>query len=263
MKRHSRVRGPLRAVVFYGLVGACAGPAVAAEGMNPDADEILRAMSRFLAATPAFSMSADIGNEVLTEQGQKLQFNSSATAVVQRPSRMHITRQGRFADAEVFYDGKQLTLYGKTAKAYVQKEVAGTLDTALNALEKGLGVSLPGGDLLVADPYAALTAGVTSSGYYGIAYVGGVAAHHLAFRTPKVDWQIWVKEGNEPLPLKYVITTKWMTGAPQYSVQFSNWNTKPAIAASRFSFVAPKDAVRLDALPVDEMGELGAPQGSK
>jgi len=249
--------------VVFGLVGACAGSAVADEGINPHADEVLRAMSRFLAATPAFSMSADIGNEVLTVQGQKLQFSSSATAVVQRPSRMHITRQGRFADAEAFYDGKQLTLYGKTANAYVQKEVAGTLDTALNALEKGLGIGLPGGDLLVADPYAALTAGVTSSGYYGIAYVGGVAAHHLAFRTPKVDWQIWVKEGNEPLPLKYVITTKWMTGAPQYSVQFSNWNTKPAIAASRFSFVAPKDAVRLDALPVDEMGELSAPQGSK
>jgi hypothetical protein len=46
-------------------------------------------------------------------------------------------------------------------------------------------------------------------------------------------------------------------------VQFSNWNTKPAIAANRFGFVAPKDVVRLDALPVNEMGELGAPQGSK
>jgi hypothetical protein len=246
-----------------GLAGTLGGPAMAAEGLNPHADEILRAMSKFLAGTPAFSVSADIGNEIVTEQGQKLQLSSSATAVVQRPSRAYFSRQGRLADAEVFFDGKQLTLFGKTANAFVQKDLAGTLDQALNALEKGLGISLPGGDLLVADPYAALTAGVTSSGYYGIAYVGGVAAHHLAFRTPQVDWQVWVKEGDEPLPLKYVITTKWTTGAPQYSVQFSNWNAKPAIAANRFSFVAPKDAVRLDALPVDEMGELSAPQGSK
>ena len=256
-------RPGLRALIVCGLAGALGGPAMAAEELNPHADEILRAMSKFLAGTPAFSVSADIGNEILTEQGQKLQLSSSATAVVQRPSRAHISRQGGLVDAEVFYDGKQLTLYGKTVNAYFQKDLAGTLDQALNVLEKGLGISLPGGDLLVANPYAALTSGIISSGYYGIAYVGGVAAHHLAFRTPQVDWQLWVKEGDEPLPLKYVITTKWTTGAPQYSVQFSNWNTKPAIAANRFSFVAPKDAVRLDALPVDEMGELRPPQGSK
>jgi hypothetical protein len=263
MKQQIRNRQVLRATAMSVVFGVCAGSATAADGINPDADEILRAMSRYLAGTPAFSVSTDIGNEVVTLQGQKLEFNSSAVTVVQRPSRVHVSRQGRFADAEVFYDGKQLTLYGKTINAYVQKDLAGTIDQALDTLEKGLGISMPGGDLLIADPYRALTAGVTSSSYLGISYVGGVAAHHLAFRTPTVDWQVWVREGNEPLPLKYVITTTWTTGAPQYSVQFSNWNTKPTIASNRFGFVAPKDAARIDALTIDEMGELIAPKGSK
>ena len=78
-----------------------------------------------------------------------------------------------------------------------------------------------------------------------------------------MDWQIWVKAGDEPLPMKYVITTKWMTGAPQYSVQLSNWNTKPVIASSRFKFVAPKGADKLEALPVDETGEITDKQESK
>jgi hypothetical protein len=263
MKQQVRGRHVLRAAVLSVVFGVCAGAASAADGINPDADEILRAMSRYLAGTPAFSVSADIGNEVVTLQGQKLQFNSSADVMVQRPSRVHVTRRGRFADAEVFYDGKQLTLHGKTLNAYFQKDLTGTLDQALDALEKGLGISMPGGDLLLADPYKALTAGVTSSSYLGISYVGGVAAHHLAFRTPTVDWQVWVREGNEPLPMKYLITTTWTTGAPQYSVQFSNWNTRPSIPANRFTFVAPKGATRVDALAIDEMGELGAPQGSK
>jgi hypothetical protein len=263
MKQKVRGRQAFRATMISVAIGMCAAAASAADGINPDADEILRAMSKYLAGTPAFSMSADIGNEVVTLQGEKLQFISSATAVVQRPSRMHMTRRGRFADAEMFFDGKQLTLYGKSINAYVQKDQAGTLDQALDTLEKGLGISLPGGDLLVADPYKALTAGVTSSSYLGISYVGGVAAHHLAFRTPTVDWQIWVKDGSEPLPLKYVITTTWTTGAPQYSVQFSHWNTKPTLPANRFTFVAPKDAARIDALTIDEMGEPSAPQGGK
>ena len=143
------------------------------------------------------------------------------------------------------------------------EDLKGSTDDAIRVLELGTGLGLPGADLLLSDPYTALTSGVTSSGYYGKAYVGGVETHHLAFRTPKVDWQIWVKAGDEPLPMKYVITTKWMTGAPQYSVQLSNWNTKPVIASSRFKFVAPKGADKLEALPVDETGEITDKQESK
>jgi hypothetical protein len=220
-------------------------------------------MSRHLAGLKAFSVSADIGNEVITTEGQKLQLNSSANLLIERPSHLHVTRQGKFADVAMFYDGAKFTLHGKTLNAYVQKDVAGTLDDAIRAVEQGTGLSLPGADLLLSDPYNALTSEVTSSGYYGRTFVGGVETHHLAFRTPKVDWQIWVKAGDDPLPMKYVITTKWMTGAPQYSVQLSNWNTKPAIAASRFKFVAPKGVEKLEALPVDETGEIMDKQGSK
>ena len=63
--------------------------------------------------------------------------------------------------------------------------------------------------------------------------------------------------------MKYVITTKWMAGAPQYSVQLSNWNTKPVIAADEFKFVPPKGAERLKALAVDEAGEITGKQEGK
>jgi hypothetical protein len=246
-------RAVLVAVLAFGL---SSGFAVSAAGINPDADEILRSMSKFLAATKAFSVSADISNEIITSDAQKLQFNSHATVLVELPSRFFVTRQGKFADAQLFFDGSKLTLFGKTENAYVQKDLAGTIDQAISALEMESGLSLPGADLLLSDPYAVLSSGVISSGYYGKGYVGGVECHHLAFRTAKVDWQIWVKDGAEPLPMKYVITTKWVTGAPQYSVELSNWNTKPMIAADRFKFAAPQGARKLQRLAVDEMGEL-------
>jgi len=256
-----------RRVLLAASLAACfsfpMGPAIAAEELNPDADAILRSMSNFLAGTKAFSVSADVSNEVITLEGQKLQMNSRAALLLDRPAHFHVTRQGKFADVALFYDGAKLTLEGKTLNAYVQKDVAGTIDDAIHAIEQGTGLSMPGADLLLSDPYAALTSGVTSSGYYGRAYVGGVECHHLAFRTPKVDWQMWVKAGDEPLPMKYVITTKWMTGAPQYSVQLSNWNTKPVIAADRFTFVVPKGAEKLGALPVDETGEITVEQEGK
>jgi hypothetical protein len=263
MKHESLSRRGLLAASLTVAVGLSAGSAIAAEGINQNADEILQSMSSFLAGTKAFSVSADISNEIITLEGQKLQLNSHSDLVFERPSHFYVTRQGRFADAALFYDGAKLTLLGKTANAYVQKDVAGNTDDAIHAIEQGTGLSMPGSDLLLANPYAALSSGVISSGYYGKAYVGGVECHHLAFRTPKVDWQIWVKAGDQPLPMKYVITTKWMTGAPQYSVQLSNWNTKPVIAANRFKFVAPKGAIKLEALAVDETGEITVKQEGK
>jgi hypothetical protein len=263
MRHQSMRRRVLRAASLALVFGALAVPALAAEALNPDADEILRAMSRFLAGTKAFSVTADIGNEIVTQDGQKLQMISTATVVLERPSRFVMTRRGKFADVQAFYDGKKLTLYGKTANAYIQKDVAGGIDEALNVLERGIGIPTPASDLLLADPYPALISGATSSGYYGLEVVAGVQSHHLAFRTALVDWQLWVKAEGQPLPMKYVITTKDVPGAPQFSVQFSNWNLKPAIAAKRFTFVAPGGAKRLEALPVDATGELTVLQENK
>jgi len=261
-KKPTPIRKGVLAAVF-GVAGLLATPAMAAEALNPDADEILRSMSKFLAGTKAFSVSADISNEVVTIDTQKLQFNSHATLVVERPSRFYATRQGKFADAEFFFDGSKLTVYGKSLQAYVQKDVAGTIDQAITAIESESGLSMPGADLLFSDPYAVLSAGIRSSGYYGTAYVAGVRCHHLAFRTATVDWQIWVKDGDEPLPMKYVITSKRVAMSPQYSVVLSNWNTKPAIEANRFQFVAPQGVRKLQGLSVDETGEITASEEGK
>jgi hypothetical protein len=252
------MRGLLLAILA--LVFLMTGPTMPGQTMNKDADEILRSMSNFLAGTKEFSVSVDIGNEILTKEGEKLQFNSSGTLILQRPARFYINRQSRFGDAEMFFDGKTLTVYGKSMKAYFQQDVTGSTDDAFSVLGGSLGVVLPGTDLLAADPYTALTERVTSSGYYGTDYVQGVECHHLGFRADQVDWQLWVRTGDEPLPMKFVITTKWMTGAPQFSVQLSNWNLKPVLAADRFTFVAPAGTEKLQTLPVDEEGEITEPK---
>lgn len=256
MKQESLWKRGLLAASLTAMLGFSATSALAAGELNADADGILRAMSTYLSGLKAFSVSADFSNEILTTEGQKLQFNARSDLLVERPSRLYVTRRGRFADAALFYDGVMLSLYGKTLNTYVQKDLKGTTDDAIRAIEQGTGLSLPGTDLLLSDPYAALTSEVVSSGYFGRAFVGGVETHHLAFRTPKVDWQIWVKAGNEPLPMQYVITTKWMTGAPQYSVQLSNWNTNPVISPAVFNFIPPMGAVKVEVFPVDETGEI-------
>ena len=263
MKQESPWKRGLLAASLTVALGVSVGPVLAAGGLNSDADEILRSMSKYLAGLKSFSVSADISNEIITVEGQKLQFNAWSDVLIERPSHFYAMRQGRFADAVMTYDGSRVTLLGNTLNAYVQKDMKGTVDDAIRMLEQGTGLTMPAADLLLSDSYSALTSGVVSSGYYGRDFVGGVETHHLGFRTPKLDWQIWVKAGNDPLPMKYVITTKWMAGAPQYSVELSNWNTKPVIAADRFKFAVPQGAKKLQTLPVDETGEFAASEEGK
>ena len=248
----------LTALVAGLTLGLClgAGPAMSADGMDPDADKILKSMSTYLGGLPALTVSADVDSEVINLSGQKLQFSSSVSIAAKRPGKLYVSRQGAIADREIIFNGKTLTLNGKGLNVYKQIGSPGTIDDALDTMRIEIGLDVPAADLFYADPYISLSSGVVSSTYLGTDYVNGVECHNLAFRQEKTDWQLWVQVGNAPLPMKYIITTKWVAGAPQYSVRFRDWNTKPQIEANRFEFSAPEGARKLETIEVNEVGEL-------
>lgn len=236
--------------------GVRAETIASANAIDPEATRILQAMSAYLANTQSFSVNADIDFEIIVKDGQKLQLSSYASVIAQRPNQFYIQRQGMVADAAFIFDGETLTLHGKRNNVYAQLNAPGSIDDAIRQVELETGFPAPGADLLFADPYAVLSTGIESSRYLGIAYVNGVPCHHLAFREDQVDWQIWVQVGDQPLPMKYVITSKWQTGAPQYEMRLRDWNTNPQINPGQFSFSAPTGATKLEALPTNELDEF-------
>jgi len=240
--------------VLLGLA-VTSGSAMCEDRMDPEADKILRSMSTYLGGLPAFDVKADVDSEIIDLEGQKLQLSSSAEMLVERPGKLHIMRRGMLADVEMIFDGKTLTIHGKGRNAYFQQERPGSIDDALDGMRMEIDMDMPGADFMYADPYSAFASGVTSSTYLGTVFVNGEECHHLAFRKAKVDWQLWVKAGDEPLPMKYVITTKWVAGAPQYSIRFRDWDTKPKIDADQFKFSAPKGAKKLETITIDTVGE--------
>lgn len=231
-------------------------PVMSADGIDPEADKILKSMSSYLAETKAFSVNADIDVELVTKDGQKLQFSSFATVVLQRPNKFQIERRGMVADAKLIFDGKTLTLYSNKRNVYAQIGVEGSIDDAIRTFELETGIPAPGADILFANPYAILSTGVENSTYLGTTYVNGIECHHLAFREDEVDWQIWIQVGDQPLPMKYVITSKWQTAAPQYEIRLRDWVINPEINDSLFTFSAPQGATKLESLPVTELDEF-------
>jgi len=221
-----------------------------------DAKMLLKAMSDYLAAQKAISFTYDTNLEIVTADLQKLALASSGTMTVNQPDKLRATRSGGFADVEMVFDGKTLTLFGKTANRYGQIKAPGTIDNLIHELREKHNRPVPGADLLESNVYDALMESVVDLKDLGSGVIGGVECDHIAARTNDVDWQIWIAQGDRPYPCRYVITTKLLTGSPQYSIQIADWKAGAEVAAVDFGFKNSTDAKKMDLKDLPDTDEL-------
>lgn len=210
-----------------------------------DAKNLLKAMSEYMASQDAISFGYDATLEVVTNDDQKLALASSGTVTLNRPDKIRATRSGGFADIEMLFDGKTLTLLGKSANLYTQIDVPGTIDHLVDELKDTYHRPLPAADLLMSNAYDELMLDVTDAKDLGSGVIDGVECDFLAFRTDEVDWQIWIAQGDHPYPCRYVITSKKIANGPQYSIQVRDWKTGSEVGTDDFAFVAPANAEKI------------------
>jgi hypothetical protein len=218
-------------------------------GIAPEAKQILKASTDFLASQQRFSTNTRNTLEVVLKSGQKVEFNSTGRQSVQRPDRLRAERTGDIVDQVFVYDGKSLTVYDPESKVYDQVAAPGSLEDMLEFARTKLDVVAPGGDLVYKNAYDILMEGVTEGTVLGKAVIEGVRCDHLAFRAPQVDWQIWIQEGPQPLPRRMVITTLDLPNAPQFSVTVTQWNLAPTFDADTFTFTPQAGVKQVDFLP--------------
>jgi hypothetical protein len=231
------------------------GTSMKASADEADAKRLLKAMADYLTAQQAISFDYDAILEVVTKDEQKLALAGSGTVTLNRPDKILATRSSGFANVEMSFDGKTLTLLGKDLNIYAQEDVPGTVDHLVDELRKH-NRPLPAADLLLANPYEALMADVVDVKDLGSGMIGGVECDYLAFRAKEVDWQIWIAQGEHPYPCRYVINSKLTDGEPQYSIQIRDWKTGDAVAAADFSFTNPTDAKKVDLKNLEGTDEL-------
>ncbi len=234
---------------------------VSAENAYADQDEalkLLKGMSDYVSGQKSISAKFDASIEVVTHDLEKIQFNNSGEALLVRPNKFRASRVGGYADVELTYDGKTATLLSKAANAYAQLPLAGTTDEMFDRLRSDFGMQIPGADLLVTNVFDVLSKDVVQAKYIGPAVIGGVECEHVAFRNDETDWQLWVQKGPQAIPCKLVITSKTVTGAPQYTLTIKEWKTDATPAANTFEFVAPNDAQSVKLEDLSDIDELPA-----
>ena len=249
------VRWPVFLGTILTMGIALGSPAHAESG---DAEKLLKGMADYVASQKSLAVTYDSDIEVITSTLQKIQFTSSGQVQLSRPDKLRATRTGGYRDIEIVFDGKVLTINNKDGKDYAQIEAAGTAEDLIDVLREKHGVVAPGADLLLTNVFNVMMADVVEAAVIGKGVIDGVECDHLAFRNVETDWQIWIEAGAKPIPRKYVITSKGIGEAPQYTLRIKDWKTE--VATDAFAFKPDPAAKKI---AIGELGDIDeVPQGT-
>src|SRR5215469_9228622 len=232
-------------------------PVLGAEEQNPvpsaseqKAMTILKNMSHYLAQAERFSVTIRDGYDAVQQSGQKIEYGEVRKVTISRPDRLRFEIER--SDGEkglVIFNGKDLTVYTAEKNVYATVSKQGTLDQVVKYALDDLKIRVPLAMMLLSTLPSELDNLVVSADYVETTTITDVPCDHLAVRTAKgVDFQVWVAQGNEPLPRRIVITYKDEAGQPQFWADLSNWNLAPEVSDALFTFTPPEGADRIQFL---------------
>jgi hypothetical protein len=220
----------------------------AASAVDPAAIQALKDMGAHLMTLKRFQVSTEVTGERVLADGQKLQHTATADLDASRPNKLHVRMLSAGVKRNLIYDGKTVTLFAPVQKYYSTVDFAGTIGELIDRLEQRYAVQLPLSDLFVFGTPAAQFDKIESAMNAGQDFIDDDLCDHYAFRSGKLDWQIWITGGSKPLPRKIVISNRADDARPQ-SVTLIDWNLKPAFKDSVFKFTPPQGASRIDIVP--------------
>jgi hypothetical protein len=202
----------------------------------PEALQALQKMSAYLTSLSGFELTSDTTLDLVTVQGQRLQFGGVAKYKVKKPNAFTISVESDLKDRDFVYDGKTFTVYAPQLGYYTTVPAPGTIRETLAAIDRKFGVTLPLEDLFRWADADQLRQERLDSGFdVGAATIDGVDTEQYAFREGHIDWQVWIKDGPEPLPLKVVIVDRSDPANPAYVARLT-WKVNPTLTAGDFVF---------------------------
>jgi len=244
--------GALLAIAF-----ASAAPARAAEPKAPagppNAEDVLRATSQYLAKQKGFSYHAEVEFDQLLPGGPKVRLSGAVDVAVMRPGSLFVDYRDDVSDRVVWFESGNVTVLDPVAGTYAQVSGPKDIDGMVAKLEKEYGMALPLGELAESDPDAVLTRGVELAHYVGVHNVEGVFCHHVVLQRKDLDLQIFVEVGDKPLPRKVVFEYPGRAGSPQYTASITEWSFETP-KSDLFTPKVPKEAAKVDFLPIREGG---------
>jgi len=227
---------------------ACLTPLPVSAGSTPEpeAQASLERMARFLAEAPVINVTITADYDVRQHSGEMATFGERRRVTIARPDRLRVeTLQSDGERGLVVFDGKTISEYSATNKAFAQVDHPGDLDGALTYYLRDLRMRMPLALMFSAGFPEELQARLRSVSRVETDTLTDLPCVHLAARTDQVDFQVWIPQTGDPLPRRVIITYRHEAGQPQFRADFTDWDLASKPAAGDFRFLPPQDATRV------------------
>ena len=213
--------------------------------IQDSAVQALRTMSNYLMQQRTLQINTVGSLDVVTDSGQRIQLDGTTTYKIRRPGFV-IDYVSDIKSRRFIYDGKTFTVYSPMLGFYASVPAPPTNREVLDTIYDKFGISLPlvdlfrWGDGASGDRIKALQAAYDA----GPATIDGALPEHYAFREPQVDWEVWIQQGDQPLPRKLVIVDRTDPSRPTFSTRLA-WQVNPTFTDADFTFVPDANAKRI------------------
>lgn len=213
----------------------------ASQSVDPASIAALNRMGAYLRTLTNFEVRARTSiDEVLIDNGQKIQFSGEGLYKVRRPSAFYLETKTDRRQRRFYFDGKTFTIYSPRLNVYAQRAAPGTIAEMVTQMEENYGIEVPLADLFYWGSADVKPAEFQLASHIGFARVNGQASDQYALRQGTVDWQVWIARGPRPLPLKVIVTSYEEPGQPQFVSELT-WNLNPLFNPRTFAFQPGKD----------------------
>jgi hypothetical protein len=203
-------------------------------------------MSEFLASAKQFTVTIDIGYDVVQEWGQKVEFGETRVVTVRRPDGLRVETTNRDGSVSgVLFDGKEIAVFDLKDKVYATEARPGSLDDAIAHFVNDLGMRLPMAAVLQGRLAQDAKEWAREVHYVEASTIAGVPCDHVALHGDWEDVQLWIARGDRPLLQRMVITYTRAEGKPQFSAQLGKWDLAPNLSDDFFAFTPPAGAAKI------------------
>lgn len=230
----------------------CSSPVGAQEGAATESDPeakaeaIFKRMAEFLAQAQRLSVRIESEFDVVQDSGEKYTFGENRTIVIRRPGHLRMdTTKRDGAKGGMVFNGKDITAFDLQEKVYATVAKPGSVDDAIVYFIDDLDMRMPLADFFSSALVKTLSERVLEADYIEQATIAGVPCDHLGLRGERADLQVWVAQGDRPLPQQVIITYTRAEGQPQFRAQFREWNLAPDAPDGLFSFTPPEGIVKI------------------
>jgi len=220
-------------------------PAASASAQDPAALTLLKRMCARLQAARTFTVRGQVSLELPVADGTLATFFNDYDTAVRRPDGLAAHRVGDLPDFRFAYDGKVMTVLVSGKGRWGTTSAPPTIDAMLPVADEKGGLNMPFDELLVADPCAAITAGVREIVVIKPATIRGKKVEHLVLSGPQLRIEYWIDPATA-LPARSLVVYVDDPQRPHFQVEYAEWKLDPKLPASTFALPKPKGATQVD-----------------